>query len=283
MPTSPEDLFYLLFKRIPRTLMGGKAPLSPGETLYMARKNARETPRKTAPLDWAAAQDLLGNVAAGYGMKKSSPAHLEEALDAYQKCLEVVSVEDHPLDWAMAQYNRGSTLVELARLTDTPEKLTDAVEAFGQALRGYTRSERPVEWGMTQNALGSALRSLGRIHNNPALVEDAVCAFRLCLEERSPQTDPLGWATIQNNLANALSDLGEMETKSPAQKPETGKQASVLDRLSEALEAYILARRVYEEQNHPEFAALVEENIQITTRLIKAHQDGRHIRAAHKN
>ncbi len=135
------------------------------------RAALEERTRERAPLQWAMAQDNLGNALRALGERErgapdAGQGRLEEAVAAYRAALEEWTRERVPLQWATAQSNLGSTLRALGeRESGTPDvgrgRLEEAVAAFREALEERTRVRVPLDWATTQNNLGNALATLG--------------------------------------------------------------------------------------------------------------------------
>jgi tetratricopeptide (TPR) repeat protein len=73
-----------------------------------------EWPRTLVPLDWATAQDHLGNALRALGERESGTARLEEAVAAYGNALMERPRERVPLRWATSTGNQGIALRVLA-------------------------------------------------------------------------------------------------------------------------------------------------------------------------
>ena len=129
--------------------------------LYRQLLNA--TSRETAPLDWAATQNNLGNALCALGERESGTARLEEAVAAYRAALEEWTRERVPLDWAMTQNNLGNALSSARASARAGRRgWRRRSPPIATALEEWTRERVPLDWAMTQNNLGNALRTLGR-------------------------------------------------------------------------------------------------------------------------
>jgi hypothetical protein len=167
--------------------------------------------RSKVPLDWAMAQNNLGNALATLGGRESGTARLEAAVAAYRAALEERTRDRVPLDWAQTQNNIGTALWTLGTRESGTARLEAAVAAYRAALEERTRERVPLDWAMTQMNLGNALVMLGGRENGTAQLEAAVAAYRAALEERTRQRVPLAWAMTQENLGTALLVLGGRE------------------------------------------------------------------------
>ena len=65
------------------------------------------------PLNWAAAQNNLGDALRSLGERESGAARLEEAVTAYRQALEERLRDRVPLDWARTQNSLGNALLTL--------------------------------------------------------------------------------------------------------------------------------------------------------------------------
>ena len=123
------------------------------------REAVRKSDRARKPLEWAMAQNGLGNALRLLGERESDPASLEAAVSTYRAALEEGRRERVPLDWAMTQNNLGTALRTLGERETGTARLEQAVAAYRAALKEYTRERVPLDWAMTQNNLGTALRA----------------------------------------------------------------------------------------------------------------------------
>jgi tetratricopeptide (TPR) repeat protein len=172
-------------------------------------------PRMEVPLDWAAAQNNLGNALSTLGERESGTAHLDEAVTAYREALKEYTRERVPLQWAAAQNNLGNALTTLGERESGTGRLDEAVTAYREALKEYTRERVPLQWATTQNNLGNALKALGERENGTARLDEAVTAYREALKEVTRERVPLQWAATQNNLGTALQTLGARGSGTP--------------------------------------------------------------------
>ncbi|MGI8989263.1 MAG: tetratricopeptide repeat protein, partial [Bryobacteraceae bacterium] len=197
---------YALIKSVIGEQSGQSVDLEEAVAAY--RDALKEWTRERVPLDWAMAQNNLGNALLCLGERESGTEKLEEAVAAYREALNVWTRERVPLNWAMTQNNLGSALLSLGERESGTEKLEEAIAAFREALKEGTRERVPLAWATTQNNLGSALSSLGERESGTEKLEEAVAAYREALKERTRERVPLDWAMTQNNLGSALSSLG---------------------------------------------------------------------------
>ncbi|MEO0546057.1 MAG: tetratricopeptide repeat protein, partial [Pseudomonadota bacterium] len=141
------------------------------------RAMLEEYPQERAPLDWARAQNNLGNALATLGTRESGTERLDEAVAAYRAALEEWTQGRVPLDWAMTQNNLGTALWTLGARERGTERLDEAVAAYRAALEEWTQERVPLDWAMTQNNLGTALWTLGARERGTERLDEAVTAY----------------------------------------------------------------------------------------------------------
>lgn len=103
------------------------------------------TPRAARPLQWAMAQNNLGNALQALEEREAGTARLEQAVDAYRAALQEQTRERAPLDWATTQNNLGATLRVLGAREAGTARLEEAASAFDACLM-VTTSVWPAEW-----------------------------------------------------------------------------------------------------------------------------------------
>ena len=116
-----------------------------------------ECNRKRDPLNWAMAQNNLGNALSTLGTREVGTARLEQAVVAYHAALAEHTRDRVPLLWAKAQNNLGNALFTLGTREVGTARLEQAVAAFHAALAEWTRDRVPLDWATAQNNLGNAL------------------------------------------------------------------------------------------------------------------------------
>src|SRR5262249_20867900 len=141
------------------------------------------TSRERDPLEWASAQNSLGNALKALGARESGTAKLEEAVAAYREALKEWTHERVSDPWAAAHNNLGGTLLALGERESGTARLEEAVVAFREALKVHTRERVPLAWALTQTNLGLALLRLGERKSETAKLEEAVVGFREAVKE----------------------------------------------------------------------------------------------------
>jgi tetratricopeptide (TPR) repeat protein len=160
-------------------------------------------PRSQAPLDWAQAQNGLGDALVTLGERESGTARLNEAVATYRAALEERTRDRAPLAWAQTQNSLGNALERLGERESGRAWLKEAVAAYRAALEERTRERVPLDWAATQTDLGRALAALGTRESGTERLDEAVAAYRAALQVRTREQVPLDWAQTQNNYGVA--------------------------------------------------------------------------------
>ncbi|MEM9523201.1 MAG: hypothetical protein AAF982_04280, partial [Pseudomonadota bacterium] len=117
------------------------------------RSALQEWTRDRVPLDWATAQNNLGNALLVLSERESGTARLEQAIDAYRSALQEWTRDRVPLNWATAQSNLGNALKTLGERERGTARLEQAVDAYRSALRERTRDRVPLDWARSNSNL----------------------------------------------------------------------------------------------------------------------------------
>ena len=185
------------------------------QALDLARQALADTPRASAPLDWARAQGTLGSALRVLGEHLDDEVLLRDSVAAYKAALQEYTQARMPQGWAAAQNNLGIVLQFLGERLGNEALLREAVAAYKAALQERSRESAPQKWAMTQNNLGVALATLGEQLGDEALLREAVEAFRAALLEYTRERVPQDWAMTERNLAAVLTRLEESSDSEP--------------------------------------------------------------------
>jgi tetratricopeptide (TPR) repeat protein len=147
------------------------------------------------PLQWALAQNNLGNALENLGERESGTARLEEAVAAFRLALQERTRERVPLDWAMTQNNLGWALTTLGERESGTTHMEEAVTAYRLALQERTRERVPLDWAVTQENVAVALQKLGQRTSSHKMLEEAVQDLKQVGAVRSAagQTGEVEW------------------------------------------------------------------------------------------
>ena len=206
-----------------------------------------EEARKQSPLDWAAAQNSLGNILAALGQQQRDAGLYNKAISCFNHALEVLSQEDSPLEWAATQSNLGTAMQALGRQESDSKLLSKSIDAYTAALLEYTRKETPEEWSIVMFQLAATFHTYGGLLKGNRTFQKSVVAYKNALAELDADLFALELAATHNNRGAVLHHLGESEENS--------------DRIEEAIRAYETALTVSMEQQLPcHLAVLIRVN-----------------------
>ena len=156
-------------------------------------------------------QGALGTALWTLGDRVDSVQHLEEALCAFQRVLDVEPEKNDPVgNRATAQGNIGVTFSSLGRIQKDPSLVEKAIEAYEGALRARPRNSSPLEWASTQLNIGNAMVTLMKLSGNSdgnEPLEQAISKFNEALSVFTPEKVPLAWAMAKNGLGSTLLGL----------------------------------------------------------------------------
>ena len=95
------------------------------------------------PLDWAMAQNTLGEALRLLGEREAGIARLEQAEAAFRDALREWTRERVPLDWASAQSNLAKALAEIGTRQGDPARWRDALDSAAAALEVFETARIP--------------------------------------------------------------------------------------------------------------------------------------------
>ena len=80
--------------------------------------------------------------------------NLRQALDRYQRILQIYTRDILPLQWACAHANLGYVYGEIGSLSNEPsDMLAQALDHYQQALQVLTEENTPAQWAIVQQGL----------------------------------------------------------------------------------------------------------------------------------
>ena len=141
------------------------------EALQIFRDSLAIFEREKDDLNWAAAQNNLGNVLLALGERESGSKLLEEAVAAFRAALE----KRDRATRCRSTGRRRRTIIGIALYSLSEREAGERASGRGRsrlsaALEEYTRDKAPVQWAMVQNNLGNTLDTLGTHHNDTKLL-----------------------------------------------------------------------------------------------------------------
>jgi tetratricopeptide (TPR) repeat protein len=127
----------------------------------------------------AARARMLNNLGAYYEKKYGEDTQqthwIDQAVEAYEAALALLSKEDMPLEWSRTQLNRGAALTQkAAAFADNRDLLEDAILALKKAREVCSDSIAPALRVQINIRLGDAFAILSIIETNIILQRDAV-------------------------------------------------------------------------------------------------------------
>ncbi|MDH5179868.1 MAG: tetratricopeptide repeat protein [Gammaproteobacteria bacterium] len=167
--------------------------------------------RASKPLEWAEAQNRLGNILGGLGQLQHDTALYERAVNAFNCALEVYSQENTPLEWAETQANLATALQAQGRLMSDAKLLNKAVDAYTAALLVYTKKDHPEAWKLVMIQQGISLHSYGLLLKGNRTFQKSVVAYKNAIAELDADNYAFELAAAHNNCGAALHNLAESE------------------------------------------------------------------------
>jgi tetratricopeptide (TPR) repeat protein len=213
---------------------------------------------------------------------------LQEACECHELALPVLSSDGEPQEAAQAHLSLGLAIQALCGLG--LRRVQEAIQHYQQALRTFTGTQFPREFAILHNNLAIAYLATPATDERSRLRQTlAVQSFEAVLEVVNATDHPCEYAMIQNNLGNALQYAAQgpapqnglralaaydeaLKVRNPRDTPidyanTIANKANVLrrhpveglegDGLSQALELYREARRLFEAHALPERAELM--------------------------
>ena len=189
----------------------------------------------------------IGLRAYSVGEILKSAEYLKLAISAYEKALEVFTIEKYPYYYATTQNNLGNAYRTLAEVENKKENCIKAITAYNQALKICTLQKYPYEYAATQNNLGTAYWTLAKAEDKKGNCIKAINAYNQVLKVFTLQKYPYEYARTQNNLGNAYGTLAEVEDKK--------------ENCIKAIKAFTEALKVYTLEKFPYDYAATQNNL----------------------
>ncbi len=213
-------------------------------------------------VDWARAQQALGNVLVRAGERKSGEESLkllDDGVQTYRSALEVYSRKDWPQEWARVETNLGIALLregENSKGEKALAFLNQAVEALRSALEVCSRADQPRIWAAAQVGLGITLLSVGDSASDEKaldMLSESVRALQQSLDVFTKAETPQQWARTQMDLGIVLTHEGWHASDDRA-----------LELFQQAVEAYERALEVRTKEALPQDWAITQVNLGAT-------------------
>lgn len=209
--------------------------------------------------EWATAEAILGSVLreqAEAGAKNRKVERLDQAIDAYQHALTVLTRRDSPRLWAGVMANLGVARQKKAEESSGQQRqelLKMSHDAYTSALEVITATEKPRYWATIQLNLGNTLQLQALDAKGDealSLIRQSVEAYQNALKIRTRERYPEVWASTENLLGIALFQQGSGE---PSEKS--------AHTLAESADAYRNALAVLTQNDFPQVWANIKTNL----------------------
>lgn len=213
-------------------------------------------PRERFPHDWASTEiNRASSLIRLHYFSTDREGALENLQSAEEALAAVVEASDRqtsPQLRIIAQRNLGVVYLRLGEQTGgeaSSQNFEKGLALLRAALDAQDPAHQPLDWAITQQNICLALYQYGaRVGSDgAAFVEEARTRCADAVSRLSPDNSPLDWAMAQNNLAASTAVLAQLRNDA--------------DGLSEAIDDFAAAQRVYTRDRIPGNWAEVELNL----------------------
>jgi tetratricopeptide (TPR) repeat protein len=137
----------------------------------------------------------------------------DEALNAFDKAIEVYTKEKFPLKYANTKYNIGVAYMKLTDSELTEENRNIAINSFHEALKIYNLHDHPKEYANTQMNLGNVYPPLLMKDFSSLDCKNAIHAYDEAMKVYTLQHSTFDYAMLQYSKGFAYSKLSGLEKK----------------------------------------------------------------------
>jgi tetratricopeptide (TPR) repeat protein len=198
------------------------------------------------PIMYANLQNNIGGMHQNLAMyNEEIRLNTAEALDAFDKALEVHTKEKFPREYANTKYNIGVAYMKLMDLELTDESRNIAITSFREALKVYNLRDYPQEYANTQMNLGNVYLPLVMKNFSSQDCNNAIHAYDEALKVYTIQQSDFDYAMLQYSKGLAYSKLFELE--------------KVEENCKNAIDSFNQSLKVINEQNHAGIYKSVKE------------------------
>lgn len=187
--------------------------------------------------------EMLMEIAMGMQQKPKSPRQLEEAIELYQRALDLCPLQSGALR-ARLLARQGTALYALP--SDNSEPLRRAQECFEESLEAFRLTGTPEEIAEVEMNLGLVLQSLSQ--SGQARIQDAIQAYHHALRTFTREAYPQEFAILHNNLAIAYLSI-----------PMSDERAKMREAL--AVQSFEEVLKVINLVDHPSEYAMIQNNL----------------------
>lgn len=172
---------------------------------------AAKPPRELTPTDKLNLTLSAGHIVATSVQRGAAPMEaMRQALDFYNRGLQMMPAESSGLARGLTMKNIASALMYLGDREDDPDRASLALETMQAACETIPRSIAPREWAAAHNKLGQMLyrMELNEADAEMTHLKQALSAFRAATQVYTRVDAPERWADVMNNYAQAAQVLG---------------------------------------------------------------------------
>jgi len=182
-----------------------------------ALKKFKSTLRLYSKLD-----DKLGKADSLYNIQlisfqlnkpKKSLGKIKKAIQAYQDCLKVYTLEKFSMNYSIIQENLGNTYRYLTVVKGTAENYEKAIQAYQESLRARALEDYPREYATIQYNLGFTYYFLSKVKDKAKNCEKAIYSYLEALAVFTPKGFPKKYIEISHFLSIAYQTFGEIKDK----------------------------------------------------------------------
>lgn len=155
------------------------------------------------PDKYALAQFKKGLAYVRLAEVRDKEINAQNAINAFQKALEIFTADKYPFEYANTQLNLGRAHNLLGEIRNKEINVQKAINAFQEALKVYTADKYPIEYADTQNNLGNAYFLLADVINTETNAQKAINAYQEALKVYTIETYPNEYANTQRSLEYA--------------------------------------------------------------------------------
>jgi tetratricopeptide (TPR) repeat protein len=170
---------------------------------------------------------------------QSKVANLNKAIQAYEKALEITTVETYPAEYAVTKNNLGAAYRVLSDVWNKKENSEKAIQAYEDAITIYRKLGLVTEIATSLNNASSSYAELASLEEMKAGWKEKLATAISYIEEAITLRRELGLkadvATSLNNASNYYSDLAALEETKEGRKEQLDTATEYIE---EAIEIY---------------------------------------------
>lgn len=117
-------------------------------------KKVTELAFQKFPSEYALAQCKLGNSYSMLAEISDKETNCNNAINSFQKALEIYTIEKDPTNYAGTQINLGNAYGRLAEVRDKETNCENSINAYNKSLEVFTVEKYPLEYALAQRNLG---------------------------------------------------------------------------------------------------------------------------------